>query len=218
MASISLQEFQQRAEQIPFLLNGTLPAADRDALQAAIAAEPALAREVELHKAIREAVNNSAAVPHRSSLPQFLNRLAAESQRDVNLAENVKPLQRTVTPLAGEIASRRGWKIAFALAASLVVIQAAVLAPLLKQTSPTLEPLSGASAAAASANLQLTFKPNATEKQMRELLRANGVELVAGPSALGVYQARASNAASAASQLKASGIVDEASALGGKAQ
>ncbi|MGL4231958.1 MAG: hypothetical protein ACRCWJ_11400 [Casimicrobium sp.] len=214
MASISLQEFQQRAEQIPFLLNGTLPESEREALKAAIAAEPALARELELHKRIREAVNQSAVVPSRSSLPQFLNRLAAESQREVNNASgNVQTIQRKVVPLANEVASRRGWKIAFALAASLVVIQAAMLAPLLKQTTATMEPLSGASSAVA-ANLQLTFKADATEKQIRELLRANGVEIVAGPSALGVYQARASDATKAQSALSAqTSVIDSATAI-----
>lgn len=220
MASISLEEFQRRAEQIPFLLNGTLPAPERDALKAAIAADPALGRELELQKRIREAVNQSAAVPVRSSLPQFLNRLSAESQREVLRSnEKVATIERKVTPLSQEMRSRRGWKIAFALAASLVVIQAAMLAPLLKQTSPTMEPLSGATSATASANLQLTFKPDATEKQIRELLRANGVEIVAGPSALGIYSARATDAATAAAALsKSNAVVESASALGGKAQ
>jgi anti-sigma factor RsiW len=191
MASTSLQEFQAKAEQIPFLLNGTLPAHERDALNAAIAVDPALARELELQRRIRDAVNQNAAMPPRSSLPQFLNRLAAESQREVNQS-NVATLQRTVTPMSLEIRQRRGWKIAFALAASIVAIQAAVLAPLLRQNNATLEPLSGASATAAS-NMQITFKPDATEKQIREALRASGVEIVAGPSALGVYQARSAD-------------------------
>jgi anti-sigma factor RsiW len=217
MASISLPDFQAKAEQIPFLLNGTLSASARAELQAAIAAEPALARELELQRKIREAVNQSAAVPHRSTLPQFLNRLAAESQREVNQsnASNVKGLQRSVTPLSSVVASqsRRGWKIAFAVAASLV--QAAMLAPLLNQGSSTLEPLSGASTSA-NANLQIVFKPEATERQIRELLRANGVEIVAGPSALGVYQARATDAAKASAQLGAATTLIESASVSGK--
>lgn len=222
MASISLPDFQAKAEQIPFLLNGTLSASARAELQAAIAAEPALARELELQRRIRDAVNQSAAVPHRSSLPQFLNRLAAESQREVNqssasYASNVKGLQRSVTPLSTVVASqsRRGWKIAFAVAASLVVVQAAILAPLLNQSPATLEPLSGASATV-TANLQIVFKPEATERQIRELLRANGVEIVAGPSALGVYQARATDAAKAATQLGAAATLIESASVNSK--
>lgn len=218
MASISLEDFQRRAEQIPFLLNGTLSADEQSALKAAIAADPVLARELELHKRIREAVNQSAAVPVRSSLPQFLNRLAAESQREVlRGTDNVATLERKVTPLSQELRSRRGWKVAFALAASLVVIQAAMLAPLLKQTSPTLEPLSGASNAPAAANLQLTFKPEATEKQIRELLRANGIEIVAGPSALGVYSARAQDANTAVKAIATnSAVIESVSATNAK--
>jgi anti-sigma factor RsiW len=217
MASISLQEFQQRAEQIPFLLNGTLPAEERESLSKAIASEPALARELELQRRIRDAVNQSAATPARSTLPQFLNRLAAESQREVNQSTtNVAALKRKITPLGPERAHQRGWKIAFALAASLAVIQAAILAPLINQTSATMEPLSGTSVAA-TANLQLTFKPDATEKQIRELLRANNVEIVAGPSALGVYQARAVDAGKAVSALLSQpNVVDSAAALSGK--
>jgi anti-sigma factor RsiW len=217
MPSTSLQEFQKHAEQIPFLLNGTLPVADRESLNQAIAAEPALARELELQRRIRDAVNQSAATPARSSLPQFLNRLAAESQREVNQSGgNVATLKRSVAPLSIERSHQRGWKIAFALAASLAVIQAAILAPLMKQTTATMEPLSGASVAVA-ANLQLTFKPEATEKQIREMLRANGVEIVAGPSALGVYQARAADASKAAAALVAqSSVVDSATPLSTK--
>ena len=218
MASISLEDFQRRAEQIPFLLNGTLTADEQNALKAAIAADPALARELELHKRIREAVNQSAAVPPRSSLPQFLNRLAAESQRDVlRSSDNVATIERKVTPISQELRSRRGWKLAFAVAASLVVIQAAMLAPFLKQSSSTLEPLSGASSAPAAANLQLTFKPEATEKQIRELLRANGIEIVAGPSALGVYSARAQDASAAVKAISAnSAVVESVSAISTK--
>jgi hypothetical protein len=219
MASINLQEFQAKAEQIPFLLNGTLSASDRDALRAAIAAEPALGRELELQRRIREAVNQSAAVPLRSSLPQFMNRLAAESQRDVNTANgNVTSLQRKVLPMSAERRHRHGWKIAFALAASLAIIQATMLAPLLKQTGGELEPLSGPKTTAiVTPNLQITFKPDATERQIRELLRAQGVELVSGPSALGVYQARAADPAKAAAALAAqSGVVDGANVLPAK--
>lgn len=215
MTSLSLPEFQAKAEQIPFLLNGTLAPAEREALQVAIAAEPALARELELQRRIREAVVQSAAVPPRSSLPQFLNRLAAESQREVNqTAANVTTLQRSVGTLSQSSRQPRTWKIAFALAASVVAVQAALLVPLLQQDSATLEPLSGANAQAVAANVQLTFKPEATEKQIRTALRANGVEIVAGPSALGVYQARAVEPSRAVAALLAqSAVVESAAAL-----
>jgi hypothetical protein len=101
------------------------------------------------------------------------------------------------------------------VAASLVVVQAAMLAPLLNQSPATLEPLSGASSSAA-ANLQIVFKPEATERQMRELLRASGVEIVAGPSALGVYQARATDAAKAVAELGAASALIESASLSGK--
>lgn len=215
MSKFSLPEFQANAEQIPFLLNGTLDAAARDKLRAAVAIEPALAAELELQRRIRDAVVQSAAVPQRSSLPLFLNRLAAESQREVNqTASNVMPLQRTVAALSPIASQPRTWKIAFALAASVVVVQAALLAPLLRQENVTLEPLSGAGSHAAAANLQLTFKPEATEKQIREILRASGVEIVAGPSALGVYQARGADPTRASAALQAqSAVVESATAL-----
>jgi hypothetical protein len=219
MASINLQEFQAKAEQIPFLLNGTLGQAEREALKAAIAAEPALARELELQRRIREAVNQSAAMPLRSSLPLFMNRLASESQREVNsTTANVTALQRKVVPLSADRRQRYGWKIAFALAASLAVIQAMMLAPLLKQTGGDLEPLSGRGVALmVKPNLQITFKPEATERQIRELLRAQGVEIVSGPSALGVYQARAADPGKAAASLAAqSSVVEGANVLPAK--
>ncbi|TAG01551.1 MAG: hypothetical protein EAZ43_11255 [Betaproteobacteria bacterium] len=211
MTTLNLKEFQAHAESIPFLLNGTLPAAEAESLKAAISAEPALGRELELQRRIREAVNQSAAVPMRSTLPQFMNRLSAESQRTVNDASNnVTSLQRKVAPMSVAKQQRLGWKVAFALAASLVVIQAAYLVPLMQQTGGTLQPLSGASSSVAAApNLQMTFRADATERQIREVLRAAGVEIVAGPSALGVYEGRAADSAAAAAALTAAKAVVE---------
>ncbi len=218
MATLNLQEFQAHAESIPFLLNGTLSAAERDALKAAISQEPALARELELQRRIRDAVNQSAAVPLRSSLPQFMNRLSAESQRVANDASNnVSSLQRKVTPMPVSKQQRLGWKIAFALAASLAVIQATYLVPLLRQTGGTLEPLSGQTAGVVAPNLQITFRGDATERQIRELLRGAGVELVSGPSALGVYAARAADPVRAvAALLAAKSVVEGANVVPAK--
>jgi anti-sigma factor RsiW len=215
MASLSLEDFQDKATQIPFLLNGTLPDAEVNALQQALATEPALARELELQRKIRDAVNASAEVPRRSTLPQFLNRLAAESQREVNAATgNVKTFERKIEPIAAATLRNRGWKMAFAVAAGIVAVQAAMLIPLLTAPDASLVPLSGVSSTA-SANLQIVFKTDATEKQIRELLRANGAEVVAGPSALGVYQVRAVDTTKAVPALSAaSSVVESATVIG----
>jgi hypothetical protein len=218
MATLNLKEFQAHAESIPFLLNGTLAAAEREALKAAISQEPALGRELELQRRIRDAVNQSTATPLRSSLPQFMNRLSAESQRVANDASsNVSSLQRKVTPMPASKQQRLGWKVAFALAASVAVIQAAYLVPLLQQTGGTLEPLSGQTTGVATPNLQITFRADATERQIRELLRGAGVEIVSGPSALGVYSARAADPARAvASLLAAKSVVEGANVVPAK--
>ncbi len=104
--------------------------------------------------------------------------------------------------------------LAFGMAA-LVLLQAGVIGALLTSGSSEQVPLSGSqpptSAAADQVILTVAFNPQATEQAMRELLAASGAQLVAGPSALGLYSVAVptARAAEAAAQLRAAKDVVE---------
>lgn len=79
-----------------------------------------------------------------------------------------------------------GWAIA--AQAALLVVGGALLYQLDRSTA-RYHALSSGSAPAA-ANLVAIFRPDLTEKGMRELLRANGAVLVGGPTAADAYMLR----------------------------
>ena len=75
------------------------------------------------------------------------------------------------------------------LAAALVLAQAAVIAVLLDGRNDSLAPLSGHSAATGPV-IQLTFRPEATEAQIRAVVASVRGDIISGPGALGVYSIR----------------------------
>lgn len=103
--------------------------------------------------------------------------------------------------------------MAFGLAA-VVLAQAGVIGALLLSNPAQQTPLSGDAPVAAPANqvlLTIAFSPQATELAMRQALAATGAQLVAGPSALGLYTVAVptANADTAITQLRAAkGVVD----------
>jgi hypothetical protein len=100
----------------------------------------------------------------------------------------------TVVPLRGPISKwvvKPGrFQVAMGLAATLVFTQAAIIGMLASQNESTeLSPLAGASAVGGE-HIQVTFKPETTEGQIRLALASIKGEIVAGPGALGVYTIR----------------------------
>jgi hypothetical protein len=111
---------------------------------------------------------------------------------------------------------RRRWeRPLLALAASVVLVQAAVIGRLLWPVEPTdgLRPL-GATAPAVA--VQASFRAGATEAAIRAALREVDGEIVAGPGALGIYtiQIRRGTAREAAAMLmRHNEIVENAHAV-----
>jgi hypothetical protein len=103
--------------------------------------------------------------------------------------------------------------MAFGIAA-LVLVQAGVIGALLLNSSAQQAPLSADAPTTTSAGqvlLAIAFNPQATELAIRQLLAAAGAQLVAGPSALGLYTVAvpAASAEAAITQLRAAqGVVD----------
>lgn len=137
-----------------------------------------------------------------------------------------KHAARTATSWLGRITAWlddtlgvRSPAMAFGIAA-VVLAQAGVIGALLLNNPAQQTPLSGTATPAATTPvnipadtvlLTVAFAPQATELAMRQVLAATGAQLVAGPSALGLYTVAvpAASADTAIAQLRAAqGVVD----------
>ena len=144
------------------------------------------------------------------------------SSQDTTLKRAARPttswLDR-ITAWLDDTLGVRSPAMAFGIAA-VVLAQAGVIGALLLNNPAQQTPLSGTATPAATtpANiptdtvlLTVAFAPQATELAMRQVLAATGAQLVAGPSALGLYTVAvpAANADTAIVQLRAAqGVVD----------
>lgn len=175
---------------LPFYANGTLPEAERAEVEAAVAADPALDLELSALRAMRETMQGEDV----QGPGEFgLARLMRDVEREGATTERADAQRRSV----------RLWQVAAGLAAAAFLAQAA----LLWQPEDTGLRLAGGEGAAA---LTVAFAPEATEAEIRALLLPLGVEIVTGPSALGLYGLRVPEGTEAESleALRAAAIVE----------
>lgn len=155
-------------ELLPWLANGTLAGAEREAVETHLATCERCRRELAWLESLRSSVAEAGIVQAPGEFG--LNRLLRDIRRQPKIAE------------------RRRW-LAPALAASLAVValQAVMIAHL--WTRPAhIAPL-GRETLDADV-LQIRFQPRATEADIRDALQAIGANLIDGPGALGIYRVR----------------------------
>jgi hypothetical protein len=194
-------------ELLPFRANGTLEGADLAAVDAALAEDAELRADLAALTAIRDTMQaEEVASPGDFGLARLMRDVDAETRVSAPVAanDNVVPLSRL-----------RIWQVAAA------VVLAVGIGFNLPQVGPDSAPTERAenepagftlASGGAEADFTVAFAPDATEADMRALLLAAGLEIVSGPSALGIYglgliDADTSDAAFAA--LSASGIVED---------
>ena len=194
-------------ELLPFRANGTLEGADLAAVDAALAEDAELRADLAALTAIRDTMQaEEVASPGDFGLARLMRDVDAETRVSAPVAanDNVVPLSRL-----------RIWQVAAA------VVLAVGIGFNLPQVGPGSAPMERAenepagftlASGGAEADFTVAFAPGATEADMRALLLAAGLEIVSGPSALGIYglgliDADTSDAAFAA--LSASGIVED---------
>jgi anti-sigma factor RsiW len=98
-------------------------------------------------------------------------------------------LQRLLRNVRAQKPARRWWRPALATAAVLVIVlQSAAILQLRHPNPAVLTPLGAA--APAGAVLQVRFRDDAREGQVRALLNDLGATVIGGPGALGVYRIR----------------------------
>ena len=156
-------------ELLPFLVNGTLDGAEHDRVARAVDADPALAHEVSALRAVRDRMRSES--PAQSPGEFGLARL----MRDIDAAGST-PVARRQTALP--------WLVAIAAVLALVAVLATgTIAP-----QPDGAIYEQASGDAGDAALTVAFRPDATQGDIATLLQDNGLIIVDGPSALGLYR------------------------------
>lgn len=197
---------EELALDLPFHVNGTLDPEAAAEIAAWLATDPAARAEAEALAAIRADMQ---AEDLRSPGEFGLARL----MRDIDREAAAAPAPRPAATAAPRVWL---WKLAAAVA----------LAAFLGQTWLGLGrdggPLNMAgpryglagggdapgAAAATAPRLVAAFAPAATEAEIRALLLEAGVEIVAGPSALGLYRLAADDPAAALAVLRGAAIVE----------
>jgi anti-sigma factor RsiW len=184
-------------ELLPFYLNGTLDEGERVEVEAALAESEDLRWELEFLEGVQRDVQT---------------RDPGRSPGDFGLARLMRDIEAEGRVSAPVVQSRsRVWQIAAAVALALFATQTVLVV-----TSPgTLVELAGGETAGAKGpTLTVAFVPEASEAEIRALLLANGLEIVGGPSALGLWTVAVSGDGSAAEAVAAlraeSGLVESA--------
>ena len=168
----------QAWELLPWLVNDTLGAEERRAVEAHVAGCAECRAEVEQCRNLGEQVRGASVSPspHPAQLQGLLRRID-EGERG----------RRWPQPFAGHPRFVRGALLA--QAAVIVILLALAFWPGLDRQQPAqFRTLSDAPAAAiATHQIRVVFRPDATEEQIRHLLLEVRGELAGGPSALGAY-------------------------------
>lgn len=174
---------------LPWYVNGTLEDAERRQVEAYLERSSHARDEVELLRALRQQVKDEAIESSPGELG--LQRLKRQMKQ-----EAAQPQDR----MAGRTITVASFWRPLAVAACLVVmVQAGIMVGLggFGTTDGGVTTATGGSPAV----LQVTFAPEATEQQIRDLLQQAGASIADGPTALGVYNLRL---------VDAEGSVDEA--------
>lgn len=157
---------------LPFLANGTLEGDELREVEAAVADDPDLATQLTALRHIRETMQaqDIGSSPGEFGLARLMRDVGKEqSQPQVTTTSVVRP---------------RIWQIAAAVLMAVVIGQAVLLTG--NQDQGDGYQLAGADEAA----LIVAFQPDTTEAALRDVLLDAGVEIVSGPSALGLYGLR----------------------------
>lgn len=191
---------RDRAESLlPWAATGALGDADRAWLEAWLSSteadHPALVAPLRselawLERTARDVQRNVALPDPEQGLDMLLGRIADDRAA-------AKPAARPDEPAAGPWQRLRAWVDGHGQAlawgcAALVLVQAGSLA-LLERGSSELDPLDGGTGVVdkkGTVLLKVAFKAQATEGDIRRVLRSAKAQIVDGPTALGLYLLR----------------------------
>ncbi|WP_172297750.1 anti-sigma factor [Pseudoruegeria sp. HB172150] len=160
---------QQIETLLPLLANGTLEGAERDEVEAAVAEDADLRAELEALRAIRTTMQSEETYsPGEMGLARLMRDVGEQPA-------SAEPAMKTVI-------RTRIWQAVAAVLLVMVVGQYAFQMP-----GDTTEDGYSLASGDEAGRVSIAFVPDATEEQIRSLLLQAGVEIVAGPSAIGFY-------------------------------
>jgi hypothetical protein len=178
-------EVHPQALLLPWYLSGTLSPSERDEVAAHLrgcencAAElAALTRDRRL---VRDLLSDAERAPMRDLHRETLKRIGLAGAA-LDAPTSTQPASRAPAPAL--IYNR--WRVATALAASLVLVQLAVIVHLSRSPTPE-SPVETRSLGPTTTRLRLLVNPGAREATLFELLRALPARVVDGPDADGAY-------------------------------
>jgi hypothetical protein len=189
--SVESRELNRVRELLPWYANGTL-APEQLAfihawLERNMSRHPDINAElVWLRRTASQLQSQPAPQASDAGLPDLLRRIAQEQATQ----RQPKPWGARLTAWINQMLGVRSPALAFGVAAVLCV-QAGIIGILLMQSPAEQMPLSGAPHSVAAPKgivlLTVAFQPHATELAMRTVLSHAHAQILAGPSALGLY-------------------------------
>lgn len=192
--SVDSSELNRVRELLPWYANGTL-APDELAfinawLENNMSRHPEIAAEIAwLRSTAAKLQSQPAPQANDAGLPDLMRRIAQEQATTRRVSPEAAWHER-VSAWLNNVLGVRSPTLAFSVAAVLCV-QASIIGVLLMQPPAEQTPLSGAAqselAPSESVLLTVAFQPNATELAMRTVLNDASAQILAGPSALGLY-------------------------------
>ena len=220
---------RQFLELLPWYANGTLPDAERAALEDVLKRDARAPTELawlqQLQQRVQAGFDDLPEVSDEIGLERTMRRIHADTAAEQAAISKATAAQAVAAPnRARALASTpslteriRGWfegmrlSPAFAMAALVIVVQAGFIFKLAGDDSEYTQVRSLPGAAAASGQLfRVAFKPESSETDIRLLLVAVQGNIESGPGQLGDYYVRVPTDAAldAGAKLKAAAIVD----------
>jgi hypothetical protein len=181
---------------LPWYVTGRLEPEEQARVQAHLSGCPECQAEAELQRRL---------APEIGGLPLDVDAGWRRMRQRIE-AEQAAPMRARAAALARPLAT--GWTpwLGWAMAASLLVV---VMIARLPSDAPGQYHVLGSRQTAQPGNVMVIFKPETTERQLREILRTDGARLVDGPTAAGAYvlNVAAGERPAALTRLRASGQV-----------
>lgn len=179
MSTLDDKARREIEELLPFLANETLEGAERARVEAAVKSDASLAAELEYLQGLRAEVKSRAigASPGEFGLARLM--------RDIDQIEKSEQVADVATD-QGTPPISNIWRLAAAAAVTLFVAQSAMI-----WTAPeTLMELAGGGSVSDYEGpvLVVAFEGTSTEATIRQLLLDQGLEIITGPSSLGLYR------------------------------
>jgi len=202
------QQMRERFQELlPWLVNGTLEKSQRDWMDQYLKEHPEQRAELRWYESLQSKIReNAPAVSEEVGLGKFLARIHQERR-----AKAPSLMQRINEFFAGF-----GLTPAFATAAAVILVQAGVIGTLVLEQAKQEPPDYAATRNIAAGQqvsgpvLQVSFKDDATERDIRMLLISVNGSVVGGPGQLGNYivSVPTEKVDEAAAKLKASSAVE----------